>query len=164
MNQQHRELMEELHEKMGRNLMLFQAIERGLKMVLPYIHPDGSRKDGIASFQKYKSTVQSKTMGPVVGDWLESMELSIGAPEEKLHGIIEEQFKKIVASRNKLVHGGLFELPGLSTVDKAGIENALRYLDEQYQEAEWLYKWVSQQLLCWMTSFRLNKPNQPKEF
>lgn len=66
MDRQHQELMGELHKRMGRNLMLFQAIERGLKMILPCMHPDGSKKDGIDSLKKYQAGIKSKPLGPVI--------------------------------------------------------------------------------------------------
>ena len=39
-----RSLLDEIHRRVGRNLLMFQAAEESLRFVLPYIHPDGSKK------------------------------------------------------------------------------------------------------------------------
>ena len=36
--------IDELHRRIGRNLLRCQEIEVGLKLILPYIHPNGGAK------------------------------------------------------------------------------------------------------------------------
>jgi hypothetical protein len=45
-------LVNEVLKKIGRNILMFQQIEKGLKLLLPFIHSDASAK-GIDSFWRY---------------------------------------------------------------------------------------------------------------
>lgn len=84
--------------------------------------------------------------------------------ESESRGIIKNQIKKMRESRNELVHGGLFELPGLTTSTTKGIENTIHYLDEQYRDAEQQYRFVAQQVLGWMTACRMENPQRSPDF
>jgi hypothetical protein len=146
MDGEHQELLGEFQKRMGRNLMLFQSVEIGLKTFLPYIHPEGSKKNSIESLEKYKGAIKSQPLGPVIKAFFESIDCT--------PNFLENQLEKVRASRNEFVHGGFFELPGITTATKEGLKNGLRYLDEQYKETELAYRTTAQQLLFWMTAAR----------
>jgi hypothetical protein len=44
MDNPHKTTIYEVHRRIGRNLLRFQEIEVGLKLILPYTHPDGGAK------------------------------------------------------------------------------------------------------------------------
>jgi len=50
------QLTDELHLKIGRNLLRFQRIELQVKFMLPYIHPKGGKSglDALKSVRKCK--------------------------------------------------------------------------------------------------------------
>ncbi|MDZ8237815.1 MAG: hypothetical protein RMZ69_11690 [Nostoc sp. ChiQUE01a] len=70
------ELVNEVLRKIGRNILMFQQIEKGLKVLLPYIHPDGSAK-GIDSFWRYREAAKSKTLGHLINAFLDSADYKI---------------------------------------------------------------------------------------
>jgi hypothetical protein len=158
------ELIGELHKRMGRNLMLFQGIEYGLKMILPFVHPDGAKKDGIVSFEKYRANIKSKTLGVAINDLFASMEIGTDTGNPEWPEAFKSQIRKILDCRNEFVHGGFFERPGLSTTSKEGIENTIRYLDEQCREAEGLWRFVAEQVLACLAAQRISNPNQSPQF
>jgi hypothetical protein len=156
-------LMSELQNKMGRNLMLFQAIENALKMVLPYIHPDGSHKSGLDSFNSFKEAIKANTLGQLIGAYRKFVNLSAeGMCAEEVLDIFARELKEVVDSRNTLVHG-FFYLPGISTVTAQGIENGLRYLDDQYRHAQALYRDISPQVLMLIKVFLANGTSRNEE-
>jgi hypothetical protein len=120
-------LIDELHRKIGRNLLRFQQIEVGLKLILPYIHPDGSAH-GIEGLLKFQELVATKTLGMLVTEFGHSIDVTPGN--------IFEQLRMNVAARNQLVHH-FFELPGVTLSSSSGIRNAIDYVDAQFQEADY---------------------------
>ncbi len=59
MKSEYRELFDEVLRKIGRNILMFQQIEKGLKVLLPFVHSDASTKS-INSFWKYREAAKSK--------------------------------------------------------------------------------------------------------
>ena len=156
-------LMGELQNKMGRNLMLFQNIEHALKMVLPYIHPDGSHKSGLDTFNSFKEAIKTNTLGQLIGAYRKSVDVSAeGLTAEEVRDICAQELKDLVDSRNTLVHG-FFELPGISTLTAQGLENGLRYLDDQYRHAQALYRDISPQVLMLIKVFLANGTSRNEE-
>ncbi|YAG11464.1 HTH OST-type domain-containing protein [Nostoc sp. DSM 114161] len=112
-------------------MLVFQQIEKGLKVLLPYIHSDGSAK-GIDSFWKYRKTATSKTLGNLINTYIESVDYD---PD-----YFADELREIVAERNKLVHhfGGSEGLNILSTQE--GCRTCITDLESQYQKANLFYK------------------------
>jgi hypothetical protein len=52
-----KQLLQEALTKIGRNLMLYQEMEIGLKNLIPVLHPDGGAK-GIDSFKALKTSIE----------------------------------------------------------------------------------------------------------
>jgi hypothetical protein len=81
----------EILRKIGRNILVFQQIEKGLKIILPFISPD-TRDQGIDSFRKYDKTIQSQTLGHLINAFLGSVNYD---PD-----YFSEGLKNILANRN----------------------------------------------------------------
>ncbi len=118
-------LMDEVHRKIGRNLLRFQQIEAGLKVILPLIHPDGSAK-GIEGLRTFQEIVTTKTLGMLVKDFDHAIKVT---PD-----VVMQHLKMSVAARNQLVHH-FFQVPGVDLVSSSGIREAIAYLDKQFEEA-----------------------------
>ena len=131
MKSEYRELVNEVLRKIGRNMLMFQQIEKGLKALLPFIHSNASTND-TDSFWKYRERVKSKTLGNLINAFLESADYNPDYFGDKL--------KEMVAERNNLVHhfGGLEGLNILSTEE--GCKSCINYLEFQYQETVYFYK------------------------
>ena len=54
--------MQKVLAKMGRNLLRFQLIETGIKLMIPLMHPDGSASSDDA-YELLRSEVKQKTLG-----------------------------------------------------------------------------------------------------
>ncbi|MEJ0040238.1 MAG: hypothetical protein WDO68_30120 [Gammaproteobacteria bacterium] len=112
--------IDEVHRRIGRNLLRFLESETGLKLVLPYLHPDGGAKGPEALRAFRDKHVRSRTLGPL----LERLSESINAPV----GLFEKSFEEIRNARNKLVHH-FYDLPEVNLLRPDGIGQALDYLD-----------------------------------
>lgn len=121
--------VDELHRRVGRNLLRFQEIEQSLRGMLPYIHPDGS-KHGVDAMQAYqRAKLDGTPLGILIGQFKESLD---GIPE-----FWESGLDRLLKERNDLVHhfhkNSRFDL-----LLPSGLDEALVYLDEQYHNtAEW---------------------------
>lgn len=118
--------------------MRYQQIEFFLKHALPYIHPDGS-KQGDEAFRKYRDAIGSKTLGLLINE----LHDCDGIPE----GYIRNELAKVIADRNELVHH-LFQRPGIDPLSASVVEETIRYLDRQYEQAEELYRFAHTQSLA----------------
>ncbi len=134
MESAYRDLVNEVLKKIGRNILIFQQIEKGLKVLLPFIHPDASAK-GSDSFRRYTEAVKSKTLGHLINNFIESTDYNTDYFVEKL--------REIVAERNKLVHH-FGESKGLNILStEEGCKTCLTGLEAQYQEAIFFYKEIT---------------------
>ncbi|GAA6614695.1 hypothetical protein [Scytonema sp. NUACC26] len=131
MEKEYEKLVNEVLIKIGRNVLIFQQIEKGLKLLLPYIHPDGS-KNGIDSFRSYKEANKSKTLGNLINRFISCCEYD---PD-----YFVENLKKLVANRNKLIHqfGKSDGVNILAT--KEGCLTCISDLESQHKEALSFYE------------------------
>ncbi|WP_229498978.1 OST-HTH/LOTUS domain-containing protein [Nostoc mirabile] len=126
---------------------MFQHIEKGLKVLLPFIHSDGSAKD-INSFWRYREAAKSKTLGNLINAFIESADYNTDYFVERL--------KEIVAERNKLVHH-FGESEGLNILStEEGCITCITYLELQYQEAISFYKDITLFLFSVLAFLREN--------
>lgn len=132
MKSEYRELFDEVLRKIGRNILMFQQIEKGLKVLLPFVHSDASTK-GIDSFWKYRESAKSKTLGTLMNAFIESVDYNTDYFVERL--------REIVAERNKLVHH-FGELEGFILSTEEGCRACITYLESQYEEANLFYKQI----------------------
>ncbi|PSB04271.1 hypothetical protein [Merismopedia glauca] len=125
------DLIDEVLKKIGKNILIFQQIEKGLKILIPFIHPNAGAK-GMDSLRKYREGVKSQTLGNLIKSFLDCVDYD---PEYFAEGL-----KNIVANRNQLVHG-LGEFKNLNLLDtQEGCRKYISYLDSQHQEAVEFYK------------------------
>lgn len=126
MANEHAGLLNSVLVRLGRNILLFQQIESGLKFMLPYMHPKGSAS-GDDAFAKFRD----KTKGQTLGQLVENLQESMRADTDTL----AQYLKRMVEQRNQLVHH-FHEMPGVSLLTVAGCRAAIQVLDEQHREAE----------------------------
>ncbi|WP_116345196.1 hypothetical protein [Cupriavidus taiwanensis] len=122
----HAALLNSALHRLGRNILLFQQIESGLKFMLPFMHPKGSAS-GDGAFAKFRDMTKGQTLGQLVDNFQELMRTDADA--------LKQYLKRMVEQRNQLVHH-FHEMPGVSLGTVAGCRAALQVLDEQHREAE----------------------------
>lgn len=128
-------LMREMLAKMGRNLLRFQLIETGLKLMLPFTHQEGSAS-GYDAYLALKEDVKTKTLGGLRTMFLEAMKTE--DPDR-----ISEYLNEVIESRNNFIHHFL-QQPGISLNSNDGCHAAISYLDHQFDLVEMLFDVVSQ--------------------
>lgn len=143
-----RTMLDEIHRRIGRNLVRFQEIEFAFKFCLPYMHPKGS-KLGVDALRQFQKAVRRKMLGELIGAFEECGEI----PE----GFFTQELKKTVDARNELIHY-LFELPCVDLLSSAGGESLNRYLDEQFQAAGELHAFTRQLSLGLLLALQDSNP------
>jgi hypothetical protein len=148
-----RKLVDEVLKKIGRNILFFGQIEKGLKILLPFIDPNAS-KQGIEIFKEYRKKLETKTLGNIINTYLMSHHY---APEDFFEEF-EKDLKKLVSDRNNLVHhfGGSEGIRVLATEE--GCQKVIAQLELQYQEAVAFYKQITQYVFCIVVFLRENYP------
>jgi hypothetical protein len=123
-------LVDEIHRRVGRNLLAFQAAEESLRFVLPYIHPDGS-KNGADALRDYaERNVAKKPLGLLIDQFAE-------AAEGDKQPLVQD-LEAFVIARNELVHH-FYRNPSFNLTSPDGASAAVAYLDQQYEQArEWV--------------------------
>lgn len=147
--------IDEVHRRIGRNLLRFQGIEIGLKLILPYIHPEGGAKGAEALRAYRKEHVESKTLGPLFEQFRES----IDAPP----GFFERSLEDVCDARNKLVHH-FYQLPDVNLLKLEGIAQAVEYLDRQFKDAEELSEIIRIQSLVLLLILMERSPALATEY
>jgi hypothetical protein len=118
-----------VHERLGRNLLVYQQIEQSLKLLVPYTHADGS-KSGESALARMRRDIDGKSLGPVIQLFKES--LAHDKPEDA--ALFEEALARILESRNEMAHRFLLT-PGIDLKTEAGCKRAAQWLDDRYKEA-----------------------------
>ncbi|AQV92299.1 hypothetical protein BJN34_00130 [Cupriavidus necator] len=126
MANEHTALLNSVLLRLGRNILLFQQIESGLKFMLPFMHPKGSA-NGDDAFAKFREEAKGQTLGKLVKNLQESVKADTDAVAQYLERMVEQ--------RNQLVHH-FHEMPGVSLVTVDGCHAAIQILDEQHREAQ----------------------------
>lgn len=128
---------EEVMRRLGRNVLLFQMVELGMKVLVPYAHPDGARASDEAFF-KLRKWISDQPLGKALEKFKESIthDSDVDAKD------FDEYVKKVLNARNAMTHG-LISVPGLSLQSEQGCEVAINLLDEQIKLLEPLLKLVS---------------------
>jgi len=107
---------------------MFQAIEQSLRLILPYMHPDGSKK-GLDAMREYVESISNKSLGVLIGQFNEAMS---GDKD-----LIAPELKALVDARNDLVHH-FYRNTQFDLLAPDAAERALAYLDAQHHQArEW---------------------------
>lgn len=126
MADEHAALVNSVLIRLGRNILLFQQIESGLKFMLPYMHPKGSAT-GDDAFVRFREKTQGQTLGKLMESFQESMKADTDTLAQYLERMVEQ--------RNQLVHH-FHEMPGVSLLTTAGCRAAIQVLDDQHREAQ----------------------------
>ncbi|QQX85232.1 hypothetical protein JJQ59_04595 [Cupriavidus necator] len=126
MADEHASLVQSVLLRLGRNILMFQQIESGLKLMLPYMHPKGSNS-GDDAFASFRDKAKQQTLGKLVESFLESVTVDGEA--------LARYMERMVKQRNQLVHH-FYEMPGVSLLTVAGCRAAMQVLDDQHREAQ----------------------------
>jgi hypothetical protein len=148
-------LANEVRRRVGRNLLMFQVAEEALRLVLPYIHPDGSKNGADAMREYAEHRVSDKSLGLLIEQFKQA---ATGDKE-----LIAQELKSFVDARNQLVHH-FHRNPSFDLTAPDGATAALAYLDEQYERtSEWvdIFRANSAALLLVLmeTNPRLSQPS-----
>jgi hypothetical protein len=117
--------------RVGRNVLLFQQIEAGLKVLLPRMGPSPPTR---ASIRAAQSVVRKMTLGQTVED----LKVRASSSTEEL----EAYLGAVVASRNELVHH-FYEHPDARLATRTECLSMLEHLDRQHEHAEVLHRFVT---------------------
>jgi len=123
--------------RIGRNVLLFQMVELGIKVLVPYAHPDGARASDKAYF-KLRKWISDQPLGKALEKFKESIthESDVDAKD------FDAYVRKVLDARNTMTHG-LISVPGFSLQTEEGCGVAISLLDEQMKLLEPLLKLVS---------------------
>jgi hypothetical protein len=122
-----KETVDEIHRRIGRNLLRYQGIEESLRLILPYIHPDASAKGADAMRSYQQQNVASKSLSPLIQQFRAAV---AGIPEPS-----NDTLQQLQKARNELVHE-IHRNPRFDLLSPSGASDLLAYLDEQYSQAE----------------------------
>ena len=119
-------LRQEVLARVGRNLLVYQSIERSLKFLVPLSHPLGSVL-GDDAYERLAVELASSTLGPLVAKFQEAFQ-TIRDPQD-----VSVYLRALVRARNELVHDFL-QRP-VSLHDETGCMSTIAYLDDRFAEA-----------------------------
>lgn len=117
--------IDEVHRRIGRNLLRFQGIEQSLRFLLPYCHPEGGAKGADAMREYREQHVSGKSLGLLIAQFKASITCT---PDH-----LDSGLARVLASRNELAHEFYVKFDFTSP---NAVTDALEYLDQQYQDAE----------------------------
>lgn len=121
--------LQEALSKIGRNLMLYQQIEIGLKGLLPVIHPDGGAS-GIEALMTFKTSISEKSLGQIFGEFKKS--ITVQAENDFEKDSLEKYLRSVNDDRIELVHF-LLKLPDMSLDNESGCQNIITHLDTKLE-------------------------------
>jgi hypothetical protein len=122
-----KETIDEIHRRVGRNLLRYQGIEECLRLILPYVHPDASAKGADAMRSYQQQNVASKSLLPLIQQFRTAV---ADMPESW-----DDTLQQLQKARNELVHE-IHRNPRFDLLSPSGASDLLAYLDEQYKRAE----------------------------
>jgi hypothetical protein len=116
--------LDEVHRRLGRNILLFQLIELRLKGLLPLIHREGARHC-LDRFQERVDAASRQTLGRLLSKFDEVVRCDV----DGFSGYLAQ----IAAQRNELIHH-IHTNPSLNLTTIEGCRTAATYLDKQFEE------------------------------
>jgi hypothetical protein len=143
----------EIHRRVGRNLLLFQALEVNLKLSLPYmLEPGKDRTD--AEIRDRNLEMKQWTLGQLLGEWVRCSETSAE------FWVLEPS--EVVKQRNDLVHQ-FFCVPEIDHLSPNAFDHAVAYLDRQFEMVQEIHAVVSALGLMMMRQILAAKPHRTAE-
>jgi hypothetical protein len=121
---EHRTLVGQVHERVGRNVLRVQALEGKLKLLLSLVDPVG-KSHAHEDAGDRSAQIAKQTLGNLASSFLESI-----SSDDLRFG---ESIKKIVKDRNDLVHHFYSTVGSLMSTDN-GCGRATQQLDAQLEE------------------------------
>ena len=125
-------LHDQLLMRMGRNLMGYQGIEWSLKLILKYSLLKSGKPSSVPG-----ENGKLPTLGVLVTAFIDCLNFRPDDPsvnQDLFQSLATERVRKVVADRNTLAHT-FFEIPGVDSYSKEGLEKGIQRLDAMYREA-----------------------------
>lgn len=126
-----------------------------LRLVLQYIHPDGSKNGADAMRAYVKRNVAKKPLGLLIEQFEE-------AAQGDKHGLVQD-LKAFVDARNELVHH-FYRNPAFNLTTPDGANAALVYLDEQLEQTREWVRIFGAQAAAVLLAFMESNPELAAEF
>lgn len=149
--------LDELHRRMGRNLSFYQSIESTLKILLPYISSVEMVPTGVLDLNG-----KLPTLGVLANEYFNRIDAKweggVEGPGDAL-ALFKAPLLKVTTSRNRLVHA-FFHAPNVDTFTRAGLEEGLRLLDRDHQEAQDAYDDFVPMLLAFIHEMSSRSPGK----
>jgi hypothetical protein len=150
-----KETIDEIHRRIGRNLVRYQGIEECLRFILPYVHPDASAKGAYAMRNYQQRNVASKSLSPLI----QQFRTAVAEMPESW----DDTLQQLQKARNELVHA-IHRNPQFDLLSPSGASDLLAYLDEEYQRAEEWSRIFRVQSLVLLLILMESQPSVAAEF
>jgi hypothetical protein len=148
-------LVDEVHRRIGRNLLRYQEIEVSLKLILPYAHPDAGAQGQEALKRFREKHVTKKSLGSLIEKYRQSIRWS----EE----VVNDELDQLLNDRNSLVHY-FYQLQKVDLLSPNGCEQACVYLDEQFNATEEWYRAIMAQSLFVLVALIDKNPELTEQY
>lgn len=133
-NNESNDLVNQVLRQIGLNILLYQQIEKGLKLLIPFMsNPNSDAKEiNLIRFRLKPESLKLQTLGNLLNNFINLSEFE--------SDYFPNYLKKIVEERNQLIHhfGNLHGLNILNTEE--GCQDCLAHLQAQQKEAASFYK------------------------
>lgn len=126
MSSEHAQAIDEIHRRVGRNLLRFQRIEESLRFLVPYMNP-GPQPLTVERVRAVKERIQDLPLGGLIKEFKRSA--------AQLDGYWVDALEGMLAARNELVHE-FYRNSRFNFLSDDSISKVLTYLDEQHHVAE----------------------------
>lgn len=147
------EKADDIHRRIGRNLLLFQGLEVSLKLALPYLIVDGVERR-VEEIRRMNDETRRWTLGQLMEQYTRSITVSadfwVLSPSE------------VVDARNDLVHR-FFYVDDIDHMAPDAYEQAVRYLDRQFDMVQEMHTIVSMMGIEILKEILRQKPNRTPE-
>lgn len=148
-------IVDEIHRRIGRNLLRFQEMEVALKIILPYAHPEAAPK-GVDAMREYrKEHIDLKSLGHLFKQFNQATTVPTG--------FFVQSSEFIVDARNNLVHH-FAKLPGVDLLQEDGRSQVLDWLDLQFTESDEWYQFLRMQSLLVLVGLIESNPYAAAQF
>lgn len=137
----------EVHQRVGRNVIRVQFLERALKTFVPFVDLQGA-KHALDGLPGRAERVRKQTLGQLIGSFQESLTSS----NADFDGLLS----RVVANRNDLVHHFPAKYGSMSRTADGHLE-LLRKLDHQLEEIKSLESLTHGLLLGFLKVLRDNQ-------
>jgi len=146
--------VDEIHRRVGRNLLRFQKIEEFLRFMIPYLRV-GSESVTVESIRSAQARVRKMRLGRLIDEFKRAA--------EQLDSYWVSELQKVLDARNELVHE-FYRNPHFSLLSQEGASRALAYLNEQHQATDEWHKALRTQGTVLLINVIDANPNLASEY